>query len=217
MPTVKLVLLLLFTIAATQISFAASELAHPQIDMGASFLFSQTFEDHSGKHGPYSPRLDAWQRNGKGGLIFTGAIGPKTESTKNTILQTMFALDAGACVVDVFNGFALVTGKGCGVPLPKDRTWSATDRSNDTYQCRVTEPRMEHVSVPAGEFDAVKIECRRVVTAGSTQQLANYWYVPRLGAMVKTIYRNFNAAHEQISVNTTELVNYEAPPQKGSD
>lgn len=205
---IKWPLLLMAVVAQT--SFGADELVHPRIEVGASFLFTQMIEEPGVKRGPYAPRLDAWARNGAGGIIFTIASGPKKEAPKNTILQTYYGLGAEDCIVDVFSGVALATGASCAQPLPTDRSWVAKDQQKVTYECHLMPSPLEHVSVPAGEFDATKIECRKNIGAESERQLINYWYVPSIGAMVKTIYHSFDAAGAERSI-IMELASYQAP------
>jgi hypothetical protein len=187
----------------------ADHQVHPRLDVGASFLFSQQVEAGGVNEGTYSPRLDAIARNNADGLIFTIASGPKTEAARTkTILQTLYALAADACVVDVMNGTALMSGTGCERPLPEHQAWTIKDRWG-TQTCELMRPATERVSVPAGEFDATKIECRNNEATSGRRTVNNYWYAATLGMMVKAVHRQIDSSGTEVSSVAEQLVSYE--------
>jgi hypothetical protein len=52
----------------------------------------------------HAPRLEAFSKNNFGGMIFALAVDPNRDPTKTLIRQTLYALEADACVVDVIHG-----------------------------------------------------------------------------------------------------------------
>lgn len=191
----------------THNALSADQVVHPQIEVGASYLLTQDVIDAGVKKGTYSPRLDAYGRNAEGGMIFAIGQGPKQhELPGKHIVQTIYALNPDACIVDVMNGMALMNGAGCNRPLPKH--WTIQDRRNSTYACELMQPEKEHIVTAAGEFDATKIECRETSAAPNKQLTATYWYVPSIGSMVKAVHRAVDADGTELYLIREQLVEY---------
>jgi hypothetical protein len=188
-------------------AFGADRHIHPRLDVGASFLFSQQVKGGSMKEGTYAPRLDAYARNNADGLIFTIESGPK-KATPRAVLQTLYALAADACVVDVMNGTALMSGTGCERPLPEHQPWTIKDQWG-TQTCELMRPATERVSVPGGEFDATKIECRDNSPESGRRTVNTYWYAAALGMMVKAVHRQIDSSGTEVSSVAEQLVSYE--------
>jgi len=191
---------------SVQLAFSAEPSAHSRIDVGASFLFSQAVQGGGMKKGTYFPRLDAFGRNSAGGLIFTIASGPKKETTA-VVNQTIYALAADACVVDVVNGTALMSGTSCGQSLPE--SWTIENPRGGVRTCMLMQPATERVSVPSGEFNTTRIECREKAGTPEQHRVTVYWYAPTIGAMVKAVHRTLDSAGTEISSITEQLVNYQ--------
>jgi hypothetical protein len=88
-----------------------------------------------------------------------------------------------------------------------NRTWGLQGRNN----VAVAVVGYEKVRVPAGEFDAFKLEANgHSVVGGATAELAwTYWYAPAARAVVKAEYRTSAAVG---SGTTTELASYRLQP-----
>lgn len=81
------------------------------------------------------------------------------------------------------------------------------------YQAECSVVAAEKVTVPAGEFDALKMECSGYwnsvfgsVTNGSFSE--TIWYAPSVKRYVKIYYENRNSRNRPSSKTTTELVSH---------
>ncbi len=71
----------------------------------------------------------------------------------------------------------------------------------------------EKITVPAGAFDAVRLECKgfwNMVTGGtaSGRQTETYWYAPAVGRAVRIEYSQFEPSGRQFLKNRTELIEF---------
>lgn len=116
------------------------------------------------------------------------AVGP------NTIWQTAFLLRDRICVIDVAGWKSLGLRNSCRTPLVANMSWEAdfADQQSKTHSSYKVISR-EEVQVPAGTYQAIRIESDRSVTETATpdgkkvQSHFTYWYVPEVKGMVKVV------------------------------
>lgn len=72
------------------------------------------------------------------------------------------------------------------------------------------QPTIEHISVPAGEFDATKIECQEKDRPPNKQRSTIYWYVASIGAMVMAVHRAVDANGAELFSISEQLVAYQS-------
>jgi TonB family protein len=210
---------------------------HARIAVGTSFVFSQ--ERRSAAAAPEHSRvpritadyisrtgLMAFSMKHVQSLIVPESSGGAVEATTHVDVGTvLYFLDSGACVVDVLNGIALMSGAGCDQPLPKEGSWTvslplAKMNSNLNYQnnktaiCSVTRADTQKTTVPAGSFDTVEIACALPDDSKGHAVSATYWYARDIGIMVKCSTRATDSSSNEVWSTTEELQAYEPPDQE---
>lgn len=77
-----------------------------------------------------------------------------------------------------------------------DTTGASGDRTRNTADCQVF--GVEKVPVPAGEFDAMRVECKGWINGvswtGSMRWETTQWYAPEAARTVKTIYKDWRGS-----------------------
>ena len=115
------------------------------------------------------------------------------------------------------------------VPLPdRPRTYPGSGEAKD-WTVRVTQVRREQVAVPAGRFDAYRLnitgESEQALFAANTAQANNQavndyrtqrfayeaWYAPQIGRYVQTRHKTFNKFGREIGDEWIQLKRFEPP------
>lgn len=126
--------------------------------------------------------------------------GPKSfaelkQQGQTPVLEHGPTISSMSCVVDLFDGFNLLTDKGCNPPPAPKENWSRaiqTEKSSITVM--LEHLGMESVEVPAGQFTAYRFKLISSFTPRSSDDDApppteyeevDYWYATEVRGMVK--------------------------------
>jgi hypothetical protein len=140
----------------------------------------------------------------------------------NGIVPTLWreggSVDMNTCMIDFFGGGTLGIINSCGTSFQPGMDWNTEQVENNvrtTQRYEVGET--EEISVPAGNFKAIKIEAHwevaKVLNPGKTPVKTGpaqryhfrYWYAPETKTMVKSIREFRNAGGTVTSRTTDEL------------
>ena len=80
-----------------------------------------------------------------------------------------------------------------------------------TYECEVA--CIEHVSVPAGEFDAFKTSCEHIDLDDNDRRRETFWFAPTAGMSVKYVRYKLDANDGWVQTDEMTLLRYRRAEQ----
>jgi len=105
-----------------------------------------------------------------------------------------------ACMVEGLTGIWMRRGADCAKALEPGATWTRESKKGETkISLAFRYMGMEKVTVPAGTFDALRIDCdnRAVSSRGEIRMQRKFWYVPALRGMARVEETRLNAGNDR--------------------
>lgn len=155
-------------------------------------------------------RYSVLGRNVDGGMIVSAVDIDPAKRDARYIEDIQYVLGKEDCIVHLFTGAHFREGGDCNRSLPT-RSWPVKARRNGgANHCKVASARLAPVTVAAGTFETIRIDCRAQAIGMPDLVKASYWYAPALGTMVKSASRAI-APNGKSGTFTEELTEYKLP------
>lgn len=143
--------------------------------------------------------------HGQGGRLVIESL-PAQLTGRPTVWHKGATIDSDSCMVDFFGTGSLGILQSCSTTFVPGMDWTTEDVVKGTrLQQRYEVLDLEQVTVPAGSFNAVKIEGHwsTARAGGKPTHHVTYWYAPQARAMVK-VHREFLNSRGAVESETME-------------
>ncbi len=196
----------LFLAAAFASSAFGEAFAASTLEAGDSWIYRQDVISGGKQQGPFRPEYSIPYKNRDGNWIVTvrAAGAPRPASGVAEISQTLGVVDGHGCVIDI-PGTLTLQIQPCSVPIEQGDRWSI-DTMAGTRRREMRAVAIESVSVPAGTFQAIRIEGEERQTGdGTVTARMVFWYSADIRAMVR-VERDFISPSGQPSMHEVDVL-----------